>query len=88
MGDPGPKEGVVNSPADARKAVRQRYKNGADWIKITATGGVLSVAKSGQNPQFTEQEIKAITSTAKDYGMQVAAHAHGDEGMYRAVANG
>ena len=88
MGDPGPKDGVVNSPADARKAVRQRYKNGADWIKITATGGVLSVAKSGQNPQFTEEEIKAITSTAKDYGMQVAAHAHGDEGMYRAVANG
>ena len=88
MGDPGPKEGVVNSPADARKAVRQRYKNGADWIKITATGGVLSVAKSGQNPQFTEEEIKAITSTAKDYGMQVAAHAHGNEGMYRAVANG
>ena len=88
MGDPGPKEGVVNSAADARKAVRQRYKNGADWIKITATGGVLSVAKSGQNPQFTEEEIKAITSTAKDYGMQVAAHAHGDEGMYRAVANG
>ena len=88
MGDPGPKEGVVNSPADARKAVRQRYKNGADWIKITATGGVLSVAKSGQNPQFTAEEIKAITSTAKDYGMQVAAHAHGDEGMYRAVENG
>lgn len=88
QGDPGPKEGVVNSPADARKAVRQRYKNGADWIKITATGGVLSVAKSGQNPQFTEEEIRAITSTAKDYGMKVAAHAHGDEGMYRAVANG
>ena len=88
QGDPGPKEGVVNSPADARKAVRQRYKNGADWIKITATGGVLSVAKSGQNPQFTAEEITAITSTAKDYGMKVAAHAHGDEGMYRAVENG
>ena len=88
QGDPGPKEGVVNSPADARKAVRQRYKNGADWIKITATGGVLSVAKSGENPQFTQEEIQAITSTARDYGMQVAAHAHGDEGMYRAVKNG
>jgi len=88
QGDPGPKEGVVNSPADARKAVRQRYKNGADWIKITATGGVLSVAKSGENPQFTAEEILSITTTAKDYGMQVAAHAHGDEGMYRAVANG
>ena len=88
QGDPGPKEGVVNSVEDAKKAVRQRYKNGADWIKITATGGVLSVAKSGQNPQFTEEEIAAITRTAKDYGMQVAAHAHGDEGMYRAVKNG
>ncbi len=88
MGDPGPKEGVVNGVDDARKAVRQRYKNGADWIKITATGGVLSVAKSGQNPQFTDEEIKAITETAREYGMQVAAHAHGDEGMQRAVRNG
>ena len=87
-GDPGPKEGVINSVNDARKAIRQRYKNGADWIKITATGGVLSVAKSGQNPQFTEEEIAAITKTAADYGFKVAAHAHGDEGMYRAVANG
>lgn len=88
MGNPGPKEGVVNSIEDARKAVRQRYKNGADLIKITATGGVLSVAKNGQNPQFTIEEIKAITETAKDYGMHVAAHAHGDEGMRRAVIGG
>lgn len=88
QGDPGPKQGVVNSVEDARKAVRQRYKNGADWIKITATGGVLSVAKSGENPQFTKEEIAAITATARDYGMQVAAHAHGDEGMYRAVSSG
>jgi imidazolonepropionase-like amidohydrolase len=88
MGDPGPKEGVVNSVEDAKKAVRQRYKNGADLIKITATGGVLSVAKSGQNPQFTVEEIKAITETAKDYGMHVATHAHGDEGMRRAILGG
>ena len=88
MGDPGPKEGVINSPEDARKAVRQRYKEGSDGIKITATGGVLSVAKSGQNPQFTLEEIKAITSTAKDYGFSVAAHAHGDEGMKLAVLGG
>lgn len=88
MGDPGPKEGVVNSVADAKKAVRQRYKNGADVIKITATGGVLSVAKSGQNPQFTLEEIKAITETAKNYGFTVAAHAHGDEGMKIAVLGG
>lgn len=88
MGNPGPKEGVVNSVEEARQAVRQRYKNGADWIKITATGGVLSVAKSGSNPQFTQEEIEAIVSTAKDYGMNVAAHAHGDEGMQRAVRGG
>ncbi len=88
MGDPGPKEGVVNGVEDAAKAVRQRYKNGADLIKITATGGVLSVAKNGQNPQFTVNEIKAICDTAKDYGFHVAAHAHGDEGMQRAILGG
>jgi imidazolonepropionase-like amidohydrolase len=86
--DPGPKQGVVNGVEDARKAVRQRYKDGADWIKITATGGVLSVAKSGQNPQFTMEELEAIIDTASDYGLKVAAHAHGTEGMKRAVLAG
>ena len=88
MGDHGPKNGIVNGADDARKAVRQRYKDGADWIKITATGGVLSVAKSGQNPQFTDMELNAIVETANDYGMRVAAHAHGTEGMKRAVLAG
>ena len=88
IGNPGPKEGVINSVEDAKKAVRQRYKNGADCIKITATGGVLSVAKSGDNPQFTVEEVKAICDMAKDYGMHVAAHAHGDEGMQRAILGG
>ncbi len=88
MGDPGPKEGVVNSPDEGRQAVRQRYKDGSDVIKITATGGVLSIAKNGKNPQFTIEEIKAITSTADDYGMLTAAHAHGDEGMQRAIKGG
>ena len=88
MGNPGPKEGVINSVDDAKQAVRQRYKDGADFIKITATGGVLSLAKSGQNPQFTDKEVKAVIDTAKDYGMHVAAHAHGKEGMLRAVNAG
>jgi imidazolonepropionase-like amidohydrolase len=88
MGDPGPQEGVVNGLEDARKAVRQRYKDGSDWIKITATGGVLSVATNGLNPQFTEEEIRAIVETARDYGFKVAAHAHGDEGMRRAIRAG
>jgi len=86
--DPSPKDGVVNSVEDARRAVRQRYKDGADWIKITATGGVLSVAKNGQNPQFTMEELEAIIDTAADYGLRVAAHAHGTEGMKRAVLAG
>ncbi|MFT2092725.1 amidohydrolase family protein [Paraglaciecola sp. 2405UD69-4] len=88
MGDPGPKDGVINGIADARKAVRQRYKDGADLIKITATGGVLSVAKSGQNPQFMDDELAAIVETAKDYGMTVAVHAHGKKGMLRAIKAG
>ena len=88
MGDPGPKEGVINSPEEARQAVRQRYKEGSDLIKITATGGVLSLAKDGSGPQFTDEELKAIIETAKDYGMHTAAHAHGVEGMKRAVLAG
>jgi imidazolonepropionase-like amidohydrolase len=86
--DPGPEEGVVNSVEDARKAVRQRYKDGSDTIKITATGGVLSIAKNGANPQFTEDEVRAVVSTARDYGFKVAAHAHGAEGIKRAVRGG
>ena len=88
IGPPGPTEGVINSIEDARQAVRQRYKDGSDVIKITATGGVLSYAKSGDAPQFTVDEVKAVVDTAKDYGYRVAAHAHGEEGMYRAVAGG
>ncbi|MBS0661463.1 MAG: amidohydrolase family protein [Verrucomicrobia bacterium] len=86
--DPGPREGVVNGPDEARKAVRLRYKETADLIKITATGGVLSMATSAQNPQFTEEEIKAIVETARDYGYKVAVHAHGAEGMKRAIRAG
>lgn len=88
MGDPGPLAGVINGPDEARQAVRQRYKDGADLIKITATGGVLSVARSGQNAQFTDAELAAVISAAHDYGMHVAAHAHGTEGMKRAVKAG
>jgi len=87
-GNPGPKEGVVNGVGDALKAVRQRYKDGADLIKLTATGGVLSEAKSGHNPQFTAEELSAIVDTARDYGFKVAAHAHGAAGMKRAVLAG
>jgi imidazolonepropionase-like amidohydrolase len=88
MGDPGPKEGVINGVEDAYKAVRQRYKEGSDVIKITASGGVLSMSANGQNSQFTEEEIKAIVAAAKDYGFKVAAHCHGAEAMKRAIRAG
>jgi len=88
MGDPGPKEGVINGVEDAYKAVRQRYKEGSDLIKITASGGVLSMAASGENPQFTIEEVKAIVAAAKDYGFKVAAHCHGVEAMRRAIIGG
>jgi imidazolonepropionase-like amidohydrolase len=80
--------GTANSPEEARAAVRQRYKDGADFIKIAATGGVLSLAKSGDAPLFFDDEIAAVVRTARDYGMKVAAHAHGAEGMLRAVRAG
>ena len=88
MGPPGPTDGVINSVDDARQAVRQRYKDGSDVIKITATGGVLSYAKSGDAPQFTVDEVQAVVATAQDYGYKVAAHAHGKEGIRRAVEGG
>jgi imidazolonepropionase-like amidohydrolase len=88
MGDPGPKEGVINGPEEAYHAVRQRYKDGSDLIKITATGGVLSQAKDGANAQFTEEEVKAVVTAAKDYGFKVAAHGHGAEGIKRAIRGG
>ena len=88
LGTPGPTEGVVNGADDARQAVRQRYKDGSDVIKITATGGVLSYAKSADAPQFMADEVRAIVETARDYGYTVAAHAHGKEGMRRAIEGG
>jgi imidazolonepropionase-like amidohydrolase len=80
--------GTADGPDAMRAAVRQRYKDGADVIKIAATGGVLSLARSGQAPLFTDDELSAVVQTARDYGMAVVAHAHGAEGMLRAVRAG
>ena len=85
---PTAEDGVINGPYDAYAAVRQRYKDGADGIKLTVTGGVLSLAKSQDNPQFTLEEVDAVVAAAKDYGMWVAVHAHGAKGMKRAVIAG
>jgi imidazolonepropionase-like amidohydrolase len=87
-GDPGVMQGVINGPEDAAKAVRLRYKLGDDLIKIMPSGGVLDESSSGDNPQLTIEEIKAVVSTAHDYGFTVAAHAHGAEAIRRAVIGG
>jgi len=83
-----PGDGVINGDAEARRAVRQHYQDGTDLIKITATGGVLSQASSGDNSQFTNDELNAIIDIARDYGFKVAAHAHGKAGMKRAIEAG
>ncbi|MEP7171426.1 MAG: amidohydrolase family protein [Bacteroidota bacterium] len=88
MGDPDITKGVANGADECRKAVRQQYKRGVDWIKVMATGGVLSLEKNGSGPQYSEDELKAIVETAKDLGLKVAAHAHGAEGIKRAVRAG
>ena len=88
QGDPGPKQGIINGPEDAWKAVRQHYKDGADLIKIMPSGGVLDESSSADNPQLTIEEIKAVVTAAHDYGFTVAAHAHGAEAIRRAVIGG
>jgi imidazolonepropionase-like amidohydrolase len=79
---------VVDSPEAARKAVRMHYKRGADLIKIMTSGGVFDLGTNGDNPQMTTEEIKAVVETAHDYGFRVAVHAHGAEGVHRAVVAG
>lgn len=88
LGDPGIDDGIANGVDECVKAIRERYKEGSDLIKITASGGVLSMEKDGTGAQFSEEEIKAMVQTAKDYGMSVAAHAHGAEAIKRAVRAG
>ncbi|MGA9342461.1 MAG: amidohydrolase family protein [Rhodanobacteraceae bacterium] len=88
QGDPGPKDGIIDSPEGAWKAVRQHYKDGADLIKIMPSGGVLDESSSADNAQMTIPEIQAIVAAAHDYGFTVAAHAHGAEAIRRAVIGG
>jgi imidazolonepropionase-like amidohydrolase len=80
--------GIVDSPDEAAKAVRYQRKYGADLIKFTATGGVLSINDSGDDQQFSDAEMKAIVDTARLLGMRVAAHAHGKRGMEAAIRAG
>lgn len=80
--------GVCDGADDCRHAVREVIKSGADVIKITATGGVLSNTAAGVNQQFTDQELMAIVDTAHNLGRSVTAHAHGTSGIKAALRAG
>ncbi|MDB5452449.1 MAG: Xaa-Pro dipeptidase, partial [Caulobacteraceae bacterium] len=72
---------VCSGPDDCRRAVREQVWKGADIIKITATGGVLSNTAAGLAQQFSEDELTAIVESAHRMGRRVTAHAHGADGI-------
>jgi imidazolonepropionase-like amidohydrolase len=80
--------GVADGPAEIRKLIRLEVKNGADWIKVMATGGVLSEEESVGGPQYSQEELDTVVSEAAMWGKKVAAHAHGTEGIKRAARAG
>jgi len=79
---------ICDGPADCRRAVRSAVKAGADVIKITATGGVLSNTNAGTGKQFFDDELVAIVETAQKMGRKVTAHAHGKDGIDSALKAG
>lgn len=85
---PTPEDGVCDGPDECVKAVRNQIKLGADWIKVTATGGVLSASTAGLAQHFTDAELDAIVRTAHSLGRKVAAHAHGVDGINAAIRAG
>ncbi len=88
FGLPGAREGIADGPAACRQAVRAQVKRGADLIKLTATGGVLSATAAGTEQQFFDDELTAIVETAHLLGRKVAAHAHGTRGINAALRAG
>lgn len=79
---------ICDGPYDCRRAARHAIKFGADWIKITATGGVLSDTATGTGQQMTDDELQEIVATAHTLGVKVAAHAHGTDGINAALRAG
>ncbi len=79
---------ICDGADDCRRAVRSAVKGGADVIKITATGGVLSNTNAGTGQQFFDDELVAIVETAKKMGRKVTAHAHGKDGIESALKAG
>jgi imidazolonepropionase-like amidohydrolase len=84
----GPDDGVADGRDELIKAVRLQVKRGSKVIKIASTGGVLDLTENSSGAEFSIDEIKAVVETAKDYGLRVACHAHGAEGIKRAILGG
>jgi imidazolonepropionase-like amidohydrolase len=80
--------GIADGPDEIRKLVRTNIKNGADLIKVAATAGVLSEEESVGAPQYSAEELAALVQEAAMWGKTVAAHAHGTEGIKRAIRAG
>jgi imidazolonepropionase-like amidohydrolase len=80
--------GVVNSVDDVRRAVRRVLQGGADLVKLIATGAVMTTGGVPGAPELTEEQIRAAVEEASLSGADVAAHAHGAEGIKRAVRGG
>ncbi|MCY4283284.1 MAG: amidohydrolase family protein [Gammaproteobacteria bacterium] len=79
---------TCDGPDSCRAAVRRQVKRGADVIKVTATGGVLSETAAGTGQQLTDAELRAIVETAHSLGRKVTAHAHAKEGIEAALRAG
>jgi imidazolonepropionase-like amidohydrolase len=84
----GPEDGVINTPEEARRAVRFNIKYGADVIKTCASGGVLSPTDDVDVPQLTQAELDALVDEAHTLRRKTAAHAHGAESAKRAIRAG
>jgi len=84
----GPDDGVADGRDELIKSVRLQIKRGSAVIKIASTGGVLDLSENSSGAEFSIDEIKAVVETAKDYGLRVACHAHGAEGIKRAIIAG
>lgn len=80
--------GIADGPDEIRRKVRENVKHGADWIKVLATGGVMSAGTDPRAADYTEDELRAAVETAGGRGRDVAAHAHGTEGIRRAALAG
>jgi imidazolonepropionase-like amidohydrolase len=80
--------GVVDTVDDVRRAVRRVLHGGADLVKVIATGAVMTAGGVPGAPELTEDQLRAAVDEAALYGADVAAHAHGAEGVKRAVRAG